>query len=226
MTNERPGELVGHHVAQVIQRLQHQYLPTANRAVPTAHAAASLAALRGAKVGDPAGDVRVWQVTMSGIPEKLLSDSSAGPTHAEYAVHAALVLWARHQQSRTKPMHVPGISLGGAVRELSQSLGKADEIDPAILRRFHSVATATSQEQRLYHLRSLCSLFRAHEVPLDYVRLATDLYLMSATQSDMVLMRWGRDLYRRPSAREGDPPGEGEGAEATQTASSHPTIDN
>ncbi len=202
MTQERPGELAGIHVARVIGRLQPQYLPSAQRQSPTAEAAASLAALRHAKVADPAGDVRVWQITLDGMPEQLLSDSNQGPGPAERAVHAALVLWARHQQSRSKPMHVVGRSLGRAVRELSRTLDQGDEIAASLLRRFHAVATATSQDQRLYHLRSLISLFRAHEVPLDYAQLATDLFVLTTSHADAVLMQWGRDLYRRAAADE------------------------
>lgn len=226
MTDERPGDVVARHVAEVIRRLQHQYLPTADRAVPTAHAAASLAALRSAKVADPADDVRTWQVTMNGIPESLLSDVHTGPTSAECAVHAALVLWARHQQSRSRPMHVPGVSLGRAVRDLSNRVGADGEIDPALLRRFHSVATATSQDQRLYHLRSLGSLFRAHEVPLDYARLAKDLYLLSVTEPDSVLMRWGRDLYRRSQVTDSDHEELGEGTDSHDDAPSRHDTDD
>jgi CRISPR system Cascade subunit CasB len=101
-------------------------------------------------------------------------------------------------------MHTPGPSLGRAVAQLSRRLGGSDQIQPSLLRRFHSVATATNQEQRLHHLRSLITLLRANEVPLDYARLSIDLYRLSTGGADRVLLSWGRDLYRRPTEQAGD----------------------
>ncbi|HRW18492.1 MAG TPA: type I-E CRISPR-associated protein Cse2/CasB [Dermatophilaceae bacterium] len=165
---------------------------------PTSDALATLATLRHADAGDPAADVRVWQVTFDGIPDELLADRpGATASRAERAVHAALVLWSRHQQAKTSPMHVSGRSLGLAARDLSRKVEPGDELSGAVLRRFHSVATATGDQQRLYHLRSLVSLFRAHDVALDYARLAEDLYRLETPRADAVQLSWGRDLHRR-----------------------------
>lgn len=189
--------LVGSHVGRVIERLQRDHVPTATRARPTAQAAAQVATLRHATLTDPVADIKAWQVTLAGIPPELLDAQRDQPSAAENAVHAALVLWARHQQSRSLPMHVEGRSVGRAVQDLSRAMSSEESIEPAVMRRFHSVATATSRQQRLYHLNSLISLLRAHEIPLDYVQLARDLFLLETARADQVVWRWGRELYRR-----------------------------
>ena len=192
------ASLAAAHVGRIIHRWQPLCLPGEGHERATSEALAVLATLRHAPVGDPSSDVRVWQVTLDGIPEELLSDrAGAGTTRGERAIHAALVLWAKHQQSKRTPMHVAGRSLGLATRDLSRAIQPGDELSPPVLRRFHSVATATGEQQQLHHLRSLVSLFRAHDVPLDYARLAADLFLLDTTKPNDVRLSWGRDLHRR-----------------------------
>lgn len=192
--------LVATHVGWVVNRLQGGYLPSGSRTNRTSEAARWLAVLRRADASRPAADPRVWEMTLAEIPEELLSDG-AEPSAAERAIHAALVTYAGHQQSRPTPMHVPGRSLGRAAGELARRGSTEGELSTAVLRRFQAVGTATGASQRLYHLRSLVSLLRREQIPLDYARLAADLYWLETGRGvDGVRMRWGRDLHRRPGA--------------------------
>jgi|APMI01.1.fsa_nt_gi CRISPR system Cascade subunit CasB len=193
--HETDRSAIRDHVARLISELQRRYLPSGARARPEAYASAMLARLRQTPADDVASGSS-FALLYDRLPERLISDLGA-PTRAESAIHAALVLYAGHQQSRGEPMHVPGRSLGRAARDLAMSRGGA-ELDEAMVARFHRVATATGPGVRLAQLRSLISLFRAHSIPLDYARLACDLYdLDYPASADRVRLRWGRDLHSR-----------------------------
>lgn len=199
MTTEDSRREVTAHVTAVVTRLQGGYLASSGREQPTNVSAASLAKLRRGDVADPAAEPAVWEITIPGMPDRLLNDGGL-PSRAEEAMHAALVLYAYHQQGRRKPMHVAGRSLGAAVRELSRSRGTGDETDKGTLRRFHAVATSGSASVRLHHLRGLVALLRGEEIAMDYGRLAGDLYLLAQNDSRTSRVRyaWGRDLHRAP----------------------------
>jgi CRISPR system Cascade subunit CasB len=182
-TEHRPrlGE-VGNLVHSRIARL------AASRA--TSGTAADLARLRRSVAKPPGWDPDLWELTLSGVPGRAVSDS---PTAEERAVHTALVLYAVHQQSRPEPMHVRGPGLGKAVR----SLAAATQAESAVRRRFDAAATATTFEEVVHHMRGLITQLRAHRVPLDYGQLADDLHqLQDPWKVDAVRLRWGRQYYR------------------------------
>lgn len=156
----------------------------------TSGTTAVLARLRRA-VGKPPGwDPELWELTLSGVPGRVVSDA---PTVEERAVHTAITLYAVHQQSRPEPMHVRGHGLGTAVR----SLASATQAESAVRRRFDAAATATSFDEAVHHLRGLITQLRAHRVPLDYGLLADDLLqLQDNRTADAVRLRWGRQYYR------------------------------
>lgn len=156
----------------------------------TSGTTAILARLRRA-VGKPPGwDPDLWELTLSDVPGRVVSDA---PTNQERAVHTALTLYAVHQQSRPEPMHVRGHGLGRAVR----SLASATQAESAVRRRFDAAATATTFEEAVHHLRGLITQLRAHRVPLDYGQLADDLHqLQDPRRADAVRLRWGRQYYR------------------------------
>lgn len=199
-TRTDEARLVNMHVARVVSLLQGGYLPSGTRPRASSESVQRLALLRRADPARPAADPRIWEVTLAGIPEELLADRR-DPSTAERAVHAALALYAVHQQSQPQPMHVPGRSLGRAAGELARRRTGGSELDKAVLRRFQSVATATGPGQRLYFLRSLVTLLRSEDIPLDYARLASDLYWLEVPgRADRIRMDWGRDLHRRGNA--------------------------
>lgn len=163
-------------------------------------AVATLARLRRCAVDEPGVDPTVWQVTIGGLPETLRGGKNISV--AEHAVHAALVLYAVHQQSNTAAMHQAKVGLGSAVQRLANARGREGTPDQASIRRLHQVVLATDPSGRLYHLRGLIALLRSEStpIPLDYGQLAADLYRLfdPRQNSDSVVARWGRDLHTRP----------------------------
>ncbi|HEY0636171.1 MAG TPA: type I-E CRISPR-associated protein Cse2/CasB [Pseudonocardiaceae bacterium] len=117
------------------------------------------------------------------------------------AEHAALTLFAVHQQSHAAPMHRTGPGLGTAMRALRDS-GKFS--DDAVDRRFSAAATATSLTELTLHLRGLVTQLRTIPQPLDYDALFKDLVAwQSADQVGAVRRRWGSQYFLRPAAGDG-----------------------
>ncbi len=121
---------------------------------------------------------------------------------AENALHAALALWAFHQQSRGTPMHRrhtrerPG-GLGAAVRRLMP----ADGIDEPVRKRLVRAGTAPDLVSLTQRLRDIVALLRREDIPLDYALLAGQLYCWQWPDGPAaVRRRWGRSFHeqRRP----------------------------
>jgi CRISPR system Cascade subunit CasB len=181
------GELVDSRVAALQERYRRN----------TSAGVSELAALRRAATQAPGVDPRVWALTLAGVPV----EPSAGdePTHTERAVHAAMTLYAVHQQSQPDRMHRPGYSLGRSVRTLGQRIGN----EQAVRRRFEALGTAATFAELMQHSRGLVRQLRSEAIPLDYGQFADDLVaLQSPTGADRVRLRWGRDYHRaRPADR-------------------------
>ncbi|WHM35059.1 type I-E CRISPR-associated protein Cse2/CasB [Streptomyces sp. BPPL-273] len=121
---------------------------------------------------------------------------------AENALHAALTLWAFHQQSRKVPMHRrhtrerPG-GLGAAVRRLMP----ADGTDAPVRKRLVRAGTAPDLVTLAQRLRDIVALLRSAKtpVPLDYGLLAGQLYLWQWPDGPAtVRRRWGRSFHELP----------------------------
>lgn len=121
---------------------------------------------------------------------------------AENALHAALTLWAFHQQSRGTPMHRrhtrerPG-GLGAAVRRLMP----ADGIDDPVRKRLVRAGTAPDLLTLTQRLRDIVVLLRRDDIPLDYALLAGQLYIWQWPDGPAaVRRRWSRSFHeqRRP----------------------------
>ncbi|MEV0688188.1 type I-E CRISPR-associated protein Cse2/CasB [Nocardia sp. NPDC050378] len=167
-------------------------------------ALAAMAKLRRGLNAPPGRLPDLWALTLQDLPAAPYESSGYGPvqepeepTAWESAAYDAMAIHALHQQSRAKPMHRRDhASLGAAVRRLGASSGAED----AVRSRFHVIGTATDHDARLTHLRGLIGQLRAHEIPLDYARLAVDLYkLDTGRYADQVLLSWGRDYHRNPA---------------------------
>lgn len=210
------SRLVEEHTGRVVSRLQRDYLPTAERPRPTSAAAATMAALRNADPSRLGDDPGVWSLVWTDLPPILLGRED-GPSDAEKAICAALVLYAIHQQGRLSPMDARRVSLGAAAGRLARREGADGGLDAAVVRRFTAVALARTSSQRLYHLRVFTKLLRSYEIPLDHALLARDLYQLAwPGNAPRVRTRWARDLYSRP----------GDEAEAAPADGSEPANDS
>ncbi|MEV7002959.1 type I-E CRISPR-associated protein Cse2/CasB [Streptomyces sp. NPDC093982] len=112
------------------------------------------------------------------------------------AVHAALTLWALHQQSVGTGMHQSDChdapaGLGAAVRRLMPF-----DIDNTVLKRLVRAGTAPHPIALAQRLREIVLLLRREEIPLDYVLLAEQLYRWQQPGGrDVVRRAWGRSFH-------------------------------
>lgn len=157
-------------------------------------------------IGRVPGDMpEVWGIVFRDLPESLFSRNGE-PTRAEWAIYSALTLYALHQQSRgpkAEPMHVENVPLGRAVRRLAKS-NSDDDLDP-VRRRFNRMATSDSMEELTWHLRGIVQLLKSEGIPLDYVRLAEDIYRFQFPNlRSGVRLMWGQDFYYTPHEEASD----------------------
>lgn len=143
---EPPRSSLYRHVGTQVRILQEGYLRD------SASAVAALAKLRrgvGKQPGDLA-DLAQW--TAPGLfVENYQSDDIAPEEHA---AHAAITLFAMHQQGhRNDHMHRTGRSLGAAARQLRFALGEHGEA--GVLRRFNAIGTASDFTELTRHARGL-----------------------------------------------------------------------
>ena len=186
---------LGEHVARTVGALQARVLST----VPQPEAISALARLRRGIGRTPGFDFTLERYVQ--VPEHLLGHrpaDDAEATDAEHAVHDAVTLYALHQQSRRERMHVEGRGLGQALSELVRKSGGPE----GVRRRFAALGTASTYHETTYHLRSLITMLREHQIPLDYGLLADDLKtLRRPGERSKVQAIWGREFFRsRPSA--------------------------
>lgn len=184
-------------VADRVQSLQDQFLHDEPYAVAT------LARLRRCNPADVGAEPLVWSVTLDGLPDEVVGQrEDDDPTPAERAVHASLVLYSLHQQSRDEAVHRPGVSLGSAVGQLARARAQEEDLDSSTIKRFHQVSLANDFAGRLHFLRGVIQLMRAASPPVgfDYGLLALDLRDLADPHRspDPVLFRWGRDLHFKP----------------------------
>ncbi len=167
-----------------------------------ADAVATLARLR--RTFPHGGEVapESFELFERGFPAELAGRGD-GPSPVELAAAASLALYAFHQQSRrSAPAHQRGDKhhvgrAAGVLRTRADPQG--------VERRMQAMIRATSVLPLLEHLRGFISLLRAHDVPLDYARLARDLRAAhSPTGLGGVRVRWSRDFYR-PRSPETEP---------------------
>jgi len=157
---------------------------------------ATLAKLRRGIGKIPGSQPELWDVTLNGLPVSL-SSISEEPSIGEWSVHTALCLYALHQQGKdikNQCMHKTDKTLGLAVKQL---IDKDKNNEVSVMRRFHIVASSDTRERFIWQLRSLVQLMKNKDIPLDYARLARDIYLFQIPDfRDGVRLQWGQDLYR------------------------------
>lgn len=187
--------LVARATGTYIARVQPRYLADVPSAV------AELARLRRG-AGKRAHQVPdLWGVGGTDELAELLDghEGSFRAGDAEEAVFLAATLWALHQQSsRDHGMHSRGQNLGGAVRALIRlkEAASADEEDSPLRKRLVRVGTAESLDSVAVRLREIVLLLRGAKVPLDYARLAGQLYRWQHRPDRAGVQReWGREFH-------------------------------
>ncbi|MGW0811406.1 type I-E CRISPR-associated protein Cse1/CasA [Nonomuraea sp. NPDC002799] len=149
-----------------------------------------------AGLGRPAGTVpALWPYYTSPIDDWLARQGKV--SHELTAEHAALALYGLHQQSRSDPMHRPGVPLGQALRRLhKQSESDRGFMREAVDRRVNAAASATQVGAFLTHLRGLISQMRIVGAPLDYDLLLRDIrYWQRPDTRQLTRRRLGLDYY-------------------------------
>lgn len=159
---------------------------------------AQLATLRRG-VGRKPGDMPdLWGLLFADMPEEMMS-RTAEPTAAEWAAYTALTLYATHQQGteiNRQNMHT-GQDAGRLGKAVARLVKNADDRE-RIARRFNAFATASDMTEAAHHLRGLIQLLRVEEIPLNYIRLAGDLYrFQNPEYAPDVRLSWGQDFYWR-----------------------------
>ncbi|WP_067904824.1 type I-E CRISPR-associated protein Cse2/CasB [Nocardia vaccinii] len=201
-----------------LKRLQAEF----RQGTPSARA--DLARLRRG-LGRPPGEMpEIWGLTIAVVPEevrwgpgerRLDEHGQELASRTEQAAHAALTLFALHQQSMTGPAHVPGVRFGTAVRNLAAHPERSTD---AITRRFMAVSTAQSMDELLVHVRGLITQLRADQRGFDYARFADDLVdLLTPGREVGARLAWGRDFYRINRGTE-TPTGDTEKSSDTDTS--------
>ena len=160
---------------------------------------AALANLRRGVGAAPGEMPELWGFFLEELPPEMESRDGA-PTRGEWAVYLALTLYALHQQGHALPeddMDRQNAGLGQAVRRLLPP--KADPAGSSVQKRFNVLATAAQPREIAQHLRGMIQLLRAAGIPLDYARLAEDLfYLQFPDHAPGVRLRWGQEFYTMP----------------------------
>jgi CRISPR system Cascade subunit CasB len=186
MTEE--AKQAGAFVKRKIEGLQESKNESAVRA--------TLARLRRGIGKAPGSIPELWDATLNGLPEALLSNGNV-PSRGEWAVHTALTLYALHQQGKDlkkQCMSRKGESLGVAVRKL---IDPEKDNEEAVTRRLNAAATSDSFEEFTRHLRGLIELLKSKDIPFDYPTLTEDLYRFQfPDMRDGIRLRLGQDFYR------------------------------
>ncbi|MEU3796071.1 type I-E CRISPR-associated protein Cse2/CasB, partial [Streptomyces fructofermentans] len=146
---------------------------------------------------------------------------------AEDALHAALTLWALHQQSRSTGMHRPAAprkpaGLGAAARRLMPP----GDIDEPIRKRLVRAGTAPDLTALSQRLRDLVVLLRRADIPLDYGLLAGQLYAWQwPGGADRVRREWGRSFHAWQPPAGPDPAPDPADGESTTLETTLPSPD-
>ena len=157
---------------------------------------ATLAELRRG-VGHTPGEIpALWGIMLRDMPEEMQGRGTQ-ISRQELALYTALTLFAVHQQGwdpRTQPMNRRGVTLGSAVALL---IPPGDEAAlERMERRFSHAATSADMTEFAHHLRGLVQQLSAAGQPLDWAKLAAQLYdYQNPDRVAAVRLRWGEDFY-------------------------------
>ncbi|MEZ7006327.1 type I-E CRISPR-associated protein Cse2/CasB [Streptomyces sp. AD55] len=163
-------------------------------------AGAELAALRSGTGREPGTVAAMWPFHRTRMASEWRNKGSL--TRDLAAEHTSLTLFARHQQTHARRMHVTGSSPGTAAGLLARkaatdSEGKA--ATAALERRFGHLLTSADADELAMHLRSFAPLLNRAGVGLDYDLLRTALRTWDDPRRPHAAGRfrqqWDRDFH-------------------------------
>ncbi|MYQ95418.1 type I-E CRISPR-associated protein Cse2/CasB [Streptomyces sp. SID4946] len=163
-------------------------------------AGAELAALRSGAGREPGTVAAMWAFHRTRMASEWRNKGSL--TRDLSAEHNVLTLFARHQQTHSRPMHIAGNSPGTAAGLLArkaavESEGRAGTA--ALERRFGVLLTSADADELAMHLRSFIPLLSQAGVGLDYNLLRTALRTWDDPRRPDAAtgwrQRWDRDFH-------------------------------
>ncbi|MGI5397123.1 type I-E CRISPR-associated protein Cse2/CasB [Streptomyces sp. CA-251251] len=169
------------------------------------HAGAQLAALRAGTGREPGTVAVMWPFHRTRMVSEWRNKGSL--TRDLAAEHTALTLFARHQQTHDRRMHITGNSPGTAAGLLARkaatdSKGKA--ATAALERRFGHLLTSADADELAMHLRSFAPLLNRAGVGLDYDLLRIALRTWDDPRrphaAGRFRQRWDRDFHATVTA--------------------------
>lgn len=151
-------------------------------------------------IGKKPGELpSLWWLIFDRIDEELKGSKCA--SNAEWAVYTALTLYALHQQGNDRFMYEKGYTLGRAAYHIANS----SDDEERVVNRLNLVVTSTTKEELAYQLKSIVQLLKGKSIPLDYAKLAEELYRFNyPEQAADIKLSWGRDFYSEKYKTEKD----------------------
>lgn len=208
------ADAIGRHIGGRILVLQREYLAGMSSARGT------LARLRRIDTLGGGSWMLVGEELFANLPDYELSVRDQ--ERLMEAAKISLKLYAVHQQSKPIPMAI--VPEGGLS---SSSFGSAcwaivrndDRGGAAGVRRRMALIEAASDMRGIEScMRQLVLQMKSENVPLNYSRLVSDLYLLQFDgERDKVLMEWARDYYApQRGQKEGRTPSKDEAASKSE----------
>ncbi|MEU5443703.1 type I-E CRISPR-associated protein Cse2/CasB [Streptomyces griseofuscus] len=163
-------------------------------------AQAELAALRSGTGREPGTVAAMWPFHRTRMASEWRNKGAL--TRDLAAEHTALTLFARHQQTHNRPMHVAGHSPGTAAGLLARKAAAGSEgraATAALERRFGVLLTSADADELAMHLRSLVPLLSKAAIGLDYDLVRTALRSWDDPRRPDAAtgwrQRWDRDFH-------------------------------
>lgn len=150
-------------------------------------------------VGKKPGEIPELWGLFENMPDDFIGYTKF-PTKEEWSCYTALTLFGLHQQGMnisSQCMHVQDVSIGKSLRMLSDALGD-DKAESRVLKQLNILSTSKNRDEYAYHFRRIINLLKSKSIPLDYGRLAADLYLLQCDEyTSNIKLHWARDFYKK-----------------------------
>lgn len=156
----------------------------------------TLAKLRNSIDKEYSKSVDIFPLIYSFIPDYFISNN-INLSYEEKSIINTLQLYALHQQSKTVSV-VNLCNENPSYENLGTYLSvlRNKEDSTAIDRRFNQMITADTFEGLVYYLRQLIKIYKNEsDMPIDYPKLAKELYLYQCGKKEDIKLSWMRQYY-------------------------------